>query len=594
MTSLQPAPELLGRSWLGTNGQVLSLTDLRGKIVLLDFWTLCCINCHHVLDELRQLEEKFPTELVIIGVHSPKFAHEADPAAVAAAVQRHEIHHPVLDDPQLRTWRAYGARAWPTLVLINPSGKIVAQMAGEGHGPALAAMISQEVQQSTADGTLRPGPNPFQTGTTPPSTLRFPAKAVAITADQLLVADAGHHTITQISRTGQLIQQFGSGQRGLVDGPSSQACFAEPNGLCLLPPELAEQTGFDLVVADTANHALRSVRLSDGKVSTLASPALGNMPFAGSPWAVAWQPACGRILVALAGLHQIGAFSLTERTLTILAGTSQEGLVDGPAEQSWLAQPSALAVTPDGTVYFADAETSALRELKRSQTGFDIHTYIGQGLFNFGQVDGPGHSALLQHPLGLAVLPGGQLIVADTYNGALRHWDPATGQVSTVATGLAEPSDVVVFDDCLVVVESSAHRLTELAWPAPLQYVDDGGQTVSRPPLTLSAGSVRLNVPFTPGPGLRLDERYGSATSLLVEATPSALLVEGSGSGSALNRDLVLAPGQGVLHITARAAACDAEAEHPTCQLVNQDWGIPVVVLTEPDLAGEINLPLRG
>ena len=93
------ASELVGRNWLNTGGKSLDLESLRGKIVLLDFWTFCCINCLHVLDELRPLEQQYSDVLVTVGVHSPKFEHEADPVALAAAVERYEIRHPVLDDP---------------------------------------------------------------------------------------------------------------------------------------------------------------------------------------------------------------------------------------------------------------------------------------------------------------------------------------------------------------------------------------------------------------------------------------------------------------------------------------------------------------
>ena len=106
------APELQGAGgWIGV--EELSLADLRGKVVLLDFWTSCCANCVRVAEELRGLERRFAQELVIIGVHSPKFAHEAGHDAVRAAVARLRLEHPVLDDPDLVTWDAYGVRAWP-------------------------------------------------------------------------------------------------------------------------------------------------------------------------------------------------------------------------------------------------------------------------------------------------------------------------------------------------------------------------------------------------------------------------------------------------------------------------------------------------
>ena len=152
------APELQGSGgWLNTGGQTLSLGELRGKVVLLDFWTFCCVNCLHVLDELRALEAEFCDELVVIGVHSPKFVHEADHAAVAAATERYDVAHPVLDDPELTTWRQYAVRAWPTLVVIDPDGYIVGQYSGEGHLHALQTLVRDLISKHT----IRRGDNPY-------------------------------------------------------------------------------------------------------------------------------------------------------------------------------------------------------------------------------------------------------------------------------------------------------------------------------------------------------------------------------------------------------------------------------------------------
>ena len=151
------APELRGRGWLNTGGRDLRLADLRGRFLLLDFWTFCCVNCLHVLDELRPLEETYAGELVVVGVHSPKFVHEADPEALAAAVERYSVHHPVLDDPDLVTWQAYTARAWPTLVLVDPEGYVVAQYAGEGHAHAIDALLDPAVGRALGQGHAAAG-----------------------------------------------------------------------------------------------------------------------------------------------------------------------------------------------------------------------------------------------------------------------------------------------------------------------------------------------------------------------------------------------------------------------------------------------------
>ena len=114
------APDLRGLGgWINTEVP-LTLAALRGKVVVLDFWTFCCINCLRVLEELRPIETRFPDELVVIGVHSPKFPHEHDHTALERAVARHRITHPVLDDTELATWEQYGIKGWPTLVVIDP------------------------------------------------------------------------------------------------------------------------------------------------------------------------------------------------------------------------------------------------------------------------------------------------------------------------------------------------------------------------------------------------------------------------------------------------------------------------------------------
>ena len=353
------ASELVGRGWLNTGGRSVTLSELRGKVLVLDFWTFCCINCLHVLDELRAVEEQHRDELVIIGVHSPKFEHEADPDALAAAVERYEVRHPVLDDPELVTWGAYTARAWPTLVVIDPEGYIVAQMAGEGHGSAIAAIVTDLIAEHAAKGTLHRGSGPYVPPAPASGTLRFPAKALALPNGNLLVADAGHHSLAELAPDGEtLVRRIGSGERGLVDGGPGEARFSEPNGLCLVPEDLTASIGYDVLVADTVNHALRGVRLADGAVHTVAGTGRqfmvgGQENYPGgtvnlsSPWDVEWSPELGAFVVAMAGNHTLWAFDPVGReahgSVRLLAGTMNEGLEDGPGAAAWFAQPSGLA-----------------------------------------------------------------------------------------------------------------------------------------------------------------------------------------------------------------------------------------------------------
>ncbi len=589
MDSRVRAPELRGRGWLNTGGRPLRLADLRGRFVLLDFWTFCCINCLHVLDELRPLEEKYGDVLVIVGVHSPKFEHEKDPAALAAAVERYGVGHPVLDDPGLEMWRQYTARAWPTLCLIDPEGYVVATMAGEGHAGGLAKLIDSLIEVHSAKGTLHRGDGPFVPPPPPDTDLRYPGKAVPAPSGGYLVTSSSQHQIVELDEGLNVVRRIGSGERGRADGGPEQARFAEPQGLCVLPAEVAAQAGYDLLVADTVNHLLRGVRLSDGLVRTVAGTgrpwrrAMSTVDALSldlsSPWDLAWYQ--GRVIVAMAGIHQLWWFDPATGTAGVYAGTTVEALRDGPVEQAWLAQPSGLSTVDDKRLWLADSESSALRFVEDGQ----IFTAVGQGLFDFGMVDGPALHALFQHPLGVCALPDGSVLVADTYNGAVRRF--SDGEVSTVATDLAEPSDVVLSPDgAVLVVESGAHRLSRLAPGAvgegalrPPSTGDLRFRT-ERPPTPLATGEVTLEVMFTPPPGQKLDESFGPPTRLEVSATPPDLLESGGGVGSELTRTLVLSGTvhSGVLQVTAQAASCDVDDEHAACHFTRQDWGVPVTL----------------
>ena len=632
------ASELVGRKWLNTGGEQLSLEKLRGKIVILDFWTFCCINCLHVLDEMRPLEEQYSDVLVTVGVHSPKFEHEADPVAIAAAVERYEIHHPVLDDPELDTWKAYAARAWPTLVVVDPEGYVVAHLSGEGHADGLAVLIPELIAEHEAKGTLHRGNGPYVAPEPTSGTLRFPGKALLLPAgrgserDSWLVSDTGHHRVLELADDfDTILAAYGDGTKGHVDGAEA-ARFNEPQGLTLLPAELAARVGYDVVVADSVNHRLRGISLATGEVTTLAGSGVQRLLEAGparvdddgagyggplgadplqvalsSPWDVLWSESLQTVVIAMAGVHQIFAFAPETGEVSILAGNGLEGLLDGAADSAWFAQSSGLAEGPDGVIWVADSETSALRRLvPAGDSGqVTVETAIGKGLFDFGFRDGEASEARLQHPLGVTVLPDGSVAIADTYNGAVRRYDPASGVVSTLTRGLAEPSDVVLdsrgAEPLLVVVEANKHQLVYVPIPAEAQQVDEGASQTQRPTSPVAPGSFDLAVRFTAPTGQKLDYRWGDPTQLKISSTPPELLVSGGGTGEGLNRTLQLSSevSEGILHITARAAACDgAEGpdgeipDHAACHLYQQDWGIPVVLTADGDT--ELVLDLRG
>ncbi|MGW1866310.1 NHL domain-containing thioredoxin family protein [Streptomyces mauvecolor] len=575
------APELIGKGgWINTGGKDLKLADFRGRTLILDFWTFCCINCLHVLDELRELEEKHRDTVVIVGVHSPKFVHEAEHQAVVDAVERYGVEHPVLDDPELATWKQYAVRAWPTLVVIDPEGYIVAQHAGEGHAHAIERLVEELEAEHGAKGTLRRGDGPYVPSEPVATDLRFPGKAILLPSGNFLVSDTTRHQLVELGPDGEsVVRRIGG------DGQ-----FKEPQGLALLPDGR-------VVVADTVHHALRAFDPVSGEIELLAGTGKQwwqGQPTSGpaldidlsSPWDVAWWR--GKVWIAMAGVHQLWTYDPETATVEVAAGTTNEGLVDGPGAEAWFAQPSGLAATED-RLWVADSETSALRYV---DAGGAVHTAVGTGLFDFGHRDGDAAQALLQHPLGVTALPDGSVAVADTYNHALRRYDPASGEVTTLATDLREPSDAVLVGDDIVVVESARHRLTRLRLPEEAVRVEAVAHRTRRSATEVAPGRLRLDVVFQAPAGQKLDTRYGPSTRLLVSSTPPELLLAGEGTGTDLARELSLNPevAEGVLHVSAMAASCDddPENEYPACHMHQQDWGVPVRLVE----GGASRLPL--
>lgn len=437
MYGLVHAPELTspGLHWLNVE-RPPRLIDLRGRLVILDFWTYCCINCQHVLPTLARIEDTFPDDVTVIGIHSPKFEAERDPAAVAAAIHRHGIRHAVALDTQFGLWQAYCVKAWPTLAFIAPDGRFMGNLSGEPDADKLIDGIKEMLHDWKADVGTPSAPLAVSPPVRPDGALAFPGKIKPLHlpdgAAVWAVADAGHHQVVLFDGAGAEIRRIGSGQPGLVDGDGKTACFTSPQGL-------AAEAG-TLYVADTGNHALRAIDLTDGSVSTLAGtgargvglceaePAL-QTPLA-SPWDL--EVRNGAVLFANAGSHQLGLYDPATQTVALLAGSSHEDIADGAPLDAKLAQPSGLALSPDGArLAFTDSETSAVR-LVHLNDGNRVETLIGSGLFDFGHVNGPFAESVLQHPLGLAWDGDDTLIVADSYNGRLRRLDLTAKEASDV------------------------------------------------------------------------------------------------------------------------------------------------------------------
>jgi thiol-disulfide isomerase/thioredoxin len=593
------APEIVGAGGFLNTREPLSLAQLRGRVVLLDFWTSACINCVHVLDELRELEERFGDDLVVVGVHSPKFDHEQDHEAVEAAVGRLGIRHPVLDDPRRETWRAYGVRAWPTLVLIDPEGYIALQVSGEGRAGQIAQATETLLAAHAATDTLDrerialrpPTAVPLQTG------LRYPGK-VAWDPDsgRLAVADSGHHRVVVMDADGAVEHVIGVGHEGLADGPFHAAAFRRPQGMCF-------HEGL-LWVADTGNHRLRKIDLSTEIVESIRAPLR-------SPWDV--EPFGGVIVIAMAGTHQLWGYDSESGRVGVVAGSGREGIEDGPVRDAELAQPSGLAALGD-LLGFVDSESSSLRVMVGSGEALSITTAVGSGLFEWGVRDGPGPLARFQHPLGLAAANGGWA-VADTYNHRIRHYSLGTGEVTTLAgseSGFAdgpaptarfdEPSGAVDVNGALLIADTNNHvlRRLDMATGEVTTLVPSGLDppgAFARPaePARLAAeGEVSLIVGLRTPEGSVLDPSAGAPVRIRVRATPPELIVdEGDNASAVLPAWITLHTGTGVgsLRIDARAAFCDEGSEPgAACRLVEASWEVPVTFAD----GGEERLSLNG
>lgn len=427
----------------------------------------------HIFPQLRKIERKYPNEVVVIGVHSPKFPAERETENLRAAVLRYGIEHPVVNDRDFRIWQAYAGRAWPTLFFIDPRGRIIGKHEGEISFQSLDQVVRDMLTEFDQAGLLTHQPAPWRQEETLllDSPLQFPGKVLAdATTSRLFIADSGHNVILVAGLDGVIQDVIGCGEPGLQDGDFATARFQAPQGMAL--------DHDTLYLADLENHAIRAIDFSSRTVRTIAGTGEQAMQFhrggiarqvpLNSPWDLVRSDTT--LYIAMAGFHQIWALDLTSGTIAPFAGTGYEGLEDGPRDEAWFAQPSGLALG-DGALFVADSETSAIRQIEL-RPGGQVSTIVGQGLFVFGDVDGVGEQVRLQHPLGLAWTDG-ILYVADSYNNKIKQLDPRTRAATTFAgSGQAgdrdgigtaaqfrEPSGVSVAHGHLYVADTNNHRI---------------------------------------------------------------------------------------------------------------------------------------
>ena len=627
-----PSPELEGGvEWLNTGGPI-SIKDLRGKIVLIDFWTFCCINCMHVLPDLAYLEKKYPKELVVIGVHSAKFDNEKETGNIRKAILRYEIEHPVVNDADMIIWRKFGVNSWPSLVVVDPEGQYCGFVSGEGNRELLEKVIDRLIAYHSSKGTLDETPVHFdlERTRTKDTALRFPGKILVDGPNgRLFISDSNHNRLVICSFDGKVLHVIGTGEIGREDGSFNQAQFDHPQGMALV--------GQTLYVADTENHLIRKVDLENKTVSTLAGTGEQNRTripggslketALNSPWDLTVVD--GVLYIAMAGPHQIWAHKLGSNVLGQYAGSGREDIINGELERSALAQPSGL-VNDGQSLYVVDSEGSSVRKISTDPNN-DLEsprgsvTTIagthdlprGRCLFEFGDVDGTGDAARFQHPLGLA-LHDAALFIADSYNHKIKRVDLKSREVTSwIGTGkpgtgldsleLAEPAGISIFEGKMYVADTNNHRIVVIdmatkgarelpiagltppnrASESPTATSSLPGNTIERELQELAPGTtIEFQVDFALPEGYKLNELLPVSYKLttdqeqqLIPADYLKLKHEASteGTTSKLSVPTAKKSGEATFLLSVTYGYC-RDGNGGVCKVGTTNWKIPIVM----------------
>jgi DNA-binding beta-propeller fold protein YncE len=579
------APEITGgRGWLNTD-KPLSIAALKGKIVLLDFWTYGCINCIHIIPDLKKLEAKYANQLVVIGVHSAKFQNEKETENIRRIILRYEIEHPVYNDSEYAVWQSYGVRAWPTQVLIDPAGYVIGAVSGEGNYDVIDQAIAKTIEDFRKKGELNEQPLKLvleraKVGELP---LAFPGKIIAdASTDRLFIADSNHNRIVITKLDGTLTETIGTGDAGAADGAFDKATFYRPQGLAL--------SGDNLYVADTENHLIRRVDLKSRTVETIAGTGQQSHEYfktgpartvaLSSPWDL---QLVGRVLyIAMAGPHQIWQLDLDKNEVSTFAGSGREARLDGTLDKAGFAQPSGMA-TDGKTLYVADSESNIIRAIDFA--GRTVKTLVGGDLFEFGDVDGTGDDVRLQHPLGL-ITYGDKLLIADTYNHKIKELDPKQekvtslfgtgkpGQSDGTSPSFYEPGGLALANGNLYVADTNNHaiRVIDLKTKRASTLRINGLTPPTRNMQALENAS-GPNAEELKVPAQKL--RAGAAGTLQIDVELPA--------GYHLNP---LAPQRYKVSVDGKSLAVDEKVAAKSAK----DLKLPIVVPLSPGAAGSANL----
>jgi thiol-disulfide isomerase/thioredoxin len=442
----------------------LAVDELDDRLILLDFWTFCCINCIQALPILNEIHKNYGDKISIIGVHSGKFGNEKTAEPILRAIGRYQINHAVYNDDDFAVWKNFEVKGWPTLILLDSEGRQIWRYFGEAPYDQIAAALDTAIEKATPDLKTRALPVKKAQKVAVDSVFYYPSKIIELKGAGYALSDSGHNQISILNEQGQVLQNY--------------AGFNAPQGMAY------DRANDLLYVANTGNHQLKRIDLKRQKVKLLAGikrrggivndkPRKAMKTALASPWDLALFD--GDLILANAGSHQLLRYSIKNKKISVFAGNGKESIDDGRYPDNSLSQPSALAVMGDD-LYFLDSETSSLRRVDKSGK---VETLLGSGLFDFGYRDGTKSDALMQHPLGLEADPKkNRIFIADSYNHVLRIYDVKSGHLQTISgaaesfgTGTLnadeiqyhEPNDILLKDDGrLIIVDTNNHRVIEL------------------------------------------------------------------------------------------------------------------------------------
>jgi hypothetical protein len=433
------------------------LDTLRGRVVLLWFWSYDNVNSWNLVPDLRRLEDLHHDGVAVIGVHCPKYPHQHDGGTLLHAVNRHRLRHPVANDRDFRVWQDYAIEAWPSVAIVDATGRLAAVYAGEGRRAEIEAHVGALLDEAAAHDQRVYEPTEAVVRAESSGVLAFPS-GLLVDEQRLFVADTGHDRVLECSHDGRVLRVFGSGNAGHADGVPALACLRQPHGLA--------RKGNALYVADSGNHCVRRVDLVSGEVDTVLGTARAgrSRPLAAQAASTALNTPLGLavvgddLFVAVAGQHQVWRFDLATGLVSVLAGTGDMGLADGSGNEAAFAQPSGLAVIGRELVV-ADAASSAIRAVDVDSGRVD--TVLGHGLYAFGDATGARAEARLQNPLALAADPRGLLYVADSYNDAIRLVSRRSGETRPLrmAHPLREPHALGVARNTLWIANPNQHEI---------------------------------------------------------------------------------------------------------------------------------------